>query len=314
MAGLSLPPMLPFEARGSPKCPGPQDLRTVGKVSLSTTHGGGGAEPEPTAKELAEWIGKLRVSQGTGAGGAFPVLPWQRDFLAGLMDPETEIAALTVARGNGKSTFLAAVAAAFLIGPAMRERADVLLVAASFRQARIIFEHALAFLAPWTAALPRQWRITDNENAARAEYLPTRARLRAVGSEARKLHGPAFGLALLDEPAQWGTAARSGGRELFRTVVTAMGKIPGAKCVALGTKAEGGADDHWFARLTSFPPPDGLPRSSRPAWKMTPSTRRPGRARTRRSHTSPYWRARSAARPRRPAPIARPWPASERSG
>ena len=251
LSGPAIPRLLPMGGvRGTPETTAPPAFPTDGKVGTTHTNGAGPAAPprEPTAAALAEWIGALRVSQGEGTGQPFRVLPWQADFLAGLADPDTEIAALTVARANGKSAFLAAVASAYMRGPAARERGDVLVVASAFRQARVIFEHALEFLRPEIEAYPRAWKITDNEQAARAEYLPSRARLRAVGSDARKAHGTAFRLALLDEPAQWGTAA-SGGRELFRTIVTAMGKHPGAKVVALGTRAEGGADDHWFARL-----------------------------------------------------------------
>ena len=73
-------------------------------------------------------------------------------------------AALSVARGNGKTTLVAGLGAAAVDGPLAVPRAETLLVASSFEQGRISFEHILAFLRErYGAELDNKskWRIWD---------------------------------------------------------------------------------------------------------------------------------------------------------
>ena len=109
----------------------------------------------PDVPGLIAWLeSRLQVSQGRRAGEAFEALPWQREFLAAALAPGKFDAALSMARGNGKSTFLAAVIAAAIApnGPLRQPRGEVLLVASSFQQARVVFEHLRFFLEPFIAA------------------------------------------------------------------------------------------------------------------------------------------------------------------
>ena len=73
--------------------------------------------------QLETYLRTLSVTQGRHAGQPFDVLPWQRKFLRGAFAPGIKEAALAVARGNGKSTFVAGVACAFLNGPYAFSRA-----------------------------------------------------------------------------------------------------------------------------------------------------------------------------------------------
>ena len=73
--------------------------------------------------------------------------------------------ALSVARGNGKSTLVAAIAVQALLGALQARRADVICVASSFQQARIVFDHILAFLGE--AAGDRDtYQVADTNNKA----------------------------------------------------------------------------------------------------------------------------------------------------
>ena len=54
--------------------------------------------------------------------------------------------ALSVSRGNGKSTLTAALACAALDGPLVIPRGEVVVVASSFEQAKIVFSHTPSFL------------------------------------------------------------------------------------------------------------------------------------------------------------------------
>ena len=193
---------------------------------------------------LLDWIGALTVTQGRLAGQPFVVLPWQRRFLRGAFADGVSSAAVSMGRGNGKSAFTAAIVTAAVAGPLARARADVVCVASSFTQARIIYEHTLAFLQPWIETEPSRWRIQDSANRAVIEDQKTGTRVRCIGSDPRRAHGLAPLLVLADEPAQWPVNIS----ERMRAALdTALGKIPHSRFIALGTRP---ADDgHWFAHL-----------------------------------------------------------------
>ena len=193
---------------------------------------------------LLDFISRLVVTQGRLAGQRFAVLSWQRRFVRGAFRDGVSSAALSVARGNGKTTLVAAIAVAALVGPLVQVRGDVVIVASSFQQARIAFEHILAFMRPWLAHEPTRFRIWDTAQQASLEDRQTGTRVRCLGSDPRRAHGLAPALVLSDEPAQWppSTSAR-----MHAALLTASGKISQSRLIALGTRpADAG---HWFAQM-----------------------------------------------------------------
>ena len=152
-------------------------------------------------------------------------------------------AALSLARGNGKSTFVAALGCAFVDGPLRQPRAEVVIVASSFLQARIVFDHLLGFLGE-RIRNRKVWRLWDSTQAARLLHLPTGASVRCIGSDPKRMHGLAPVLVLADEPAQWGGSTSEASLAALRT---GLGKIPDSRLIALGTRP---ADEgNWFARM-----------------------------------------------------------------
>ena len=123
-------------------------------------------------KGLPDYIQGLKVSQGPLAGQPVKLLPWERRFLRGAFAPKVTTAALTLARGNGKTSLVAAIGAACLNGPLSQERGEVVIVASSFGQAHLCFEHTLWFLSPALEAAKRDWRIRDSTGMAEIEYRP----------------------------------------------------------------------------------------------------------------------------------------------
>ncbi len=89
------------------------------------------------------YLSALEITQGRLAGQSSAVLQWQRRFVRGTFSRPGN-AALSVAKGKGKTTLVAGVAAAVLAGPLTRARGEVVIVAASFQQARIAFEQVMA--------------------------------------------------------------------------------------------------------------------------------------------------------------------------
>ena len=107
---------------------------------------------------LIAYLSGLTVTQGRLAGQAFRVLPWQARFVRCAFAPGTQSAALSVGRGNGKTALLSGIAAATLDGPLAVPRGETVIVASSFEQARIAFEHVLAFMGDKLAD-KRRWKI-----------------------------------------------------------------------------------------------------------------------------------------------------------
>lgn len=197
-------------------------------------------------RRIVDYLGGLVLAGGDHDGAPFEVLGWERRFVRGAFGTDGH-AALSVARGNGKSALVAGIAAAVVdpLGPLHGNRRECVCVASSFDQSRIIFEDVLSFLRErYDLADRKRWRLQDSANRAIVEYRINGARVRTIGSDPAKAHGLRPSILLCDEPAQW-DAAKS--ERMLAALKTGLGKVPGSKMICLGTRpAEGG---HWFARM-----------------------------------------------------------------
>ena len=196
--------------------------------------------------ELIRYLSGLTMSGGDRDGEPFTVLPWEKRLIRGAFGQPGN-AAFSCGRANGKSAVVAGIAAAVVdpAGPLHGRRREVVCVAASFEQSRVIFEDVLAYLREsYDLTDRRKWRVQDSVNNARCEWRPNGARVRCIGSDPGKAHGLRPALALLDEPAQWDPAKAD---RMLAAMRTSLGKVPGSKLIALGTRPAG--DGHWFARM-----------------------------------------------------------------
>ena len=114
----------------------PMDCGTAGHLPVKQ-------QIETTLK----WIARLRITQGQNVGKPIQILPWQRDFLERLLSAKTTEIGISMARGGGKTTWLAFVAAAYFIGPLRQPRGHVFIVASSIQQAMISLDHLMETLA-----------------------------------------------------------------------------------------------------------------------------------------------------------------------
>ena len=194
--------------------------------------------------QIGRYIQGLTVGQGRHAGQGFKLLGWQRRFLSGAFGQDGD-AALSMGRGNGKTSFASAIACAAVDvdGPLVEPMAECLLVASSFDQGLIAFRHILHFLRPSLDRHGRRFRIQDSANRATIQDRETGALLRVLGSDPRRLHGAAPKLLLLDEVAQW-PPERVG--PMLAALRTSRGKIPGSRALWLGTRPA--TDEHPFQR------------------------------------------------------------------
>ena len=198
-------------------------------------------------RELINWLGTLTLSGGDLDGRKFEVWPWERRFIMGTFSQPGN-AALSIARGNGKSGFVAALATAVVCpgAPLHGTKREVVCCASSFGQARIIYEDVLSYAEGLGHDLADRslWRLQDSQNMATLEYRPTGARVRCIGSDPRRAHGARSYLVLADEPAQW----EPNKAEAMRSaLVTGLGKTPGSRLIALGTLPADG--QHWFSQM-----------------------------------------------------------------
>ena len=204
---------------------------------------GGKHHMKGTAAALTEYLERFTVSQGPLAGEGLTVLPWQRRFLRGAFASGVASSALSVARGNGKTTLVAGLAAATMDGPLAVPRGETVIVASSFGQARIAFEHVLAFMGEALRDKSR-WKVWDNSQHARMEDRKTGARVTCLSMDPRRAHGLAPILVLADEPAQWPPTA---GPKMVAALRTSLGKHLESRLIALGTRPDDG--QHWFRQM-----------------------------------------------------------------
>ena len=216
-------------------------------------------------RELIDYISGLTITQGEGAGGPFPMFPWERRFLMGAFRPDVDESGLCIARGNGKTTLCAAIAAAVLNGPLSQARAEVVIVGSSFDQGKIAGDHTKAFL-PYDR---RKFRYWDSATKFQIRNKYSGVTLKCIGSDPRRAHGLAPALVLADEPAQW---ERTKAGAMLSALRTALGKIPGSRLIALGTRPDD--DDHWFSRFLdgeadfslNFQAPEDRPPFQKKTW------------------------------------------------
>ena len=199
-------------------------------------------------KALERYIESLVISQGRYAGERFRLLSWQRRLLRGAFGQPRD-SAFSMGRGGGKTTLVAAIAAAAVDvdGPLVEPRAECLVIASSFDQGLICFRHVMSFLEPTLEKYgtgPRgRFRIQDSANRATITDRKTGAMLRVLGSDPRRLHGAAPKLLLYDEVAQWPPERLPA---MLAALKTSRGKIAQSRAVWLGTRPD--APDHPFQR------------------------------------------------------------------
>ena len=198
--------------------------------------------PSGLASRIVADLQALKITEGRHRGEYFDVLRWQESFVEGVAANTT--AALTVARGNGKTTLVSGIAISAIKGALSRPRGEIVLVASSLKQARIAFRHVLFFMPEIRHRKNRKrWRVIDNSHQAEIEDRTTGVVLKAIGSDPDKAHGLAPSLVLADEPAKW----LSGGREMYAALETAGGKQVDDKFIAIGTRPK--SENHWFSEL-----------------------------------------------------------------
>ena len=213
-------------------------------------------EVEPLdAVALIEGIKSRVITEGPLAGETITLLEWEIQFAHGFC---THIeSAITMGRGNGKTTFIAAIGCEFLDGSLTVPRGVCLVVASSMEQGRVCFNHIRYFMGledggerrndRMKDSTKRRWRVIDSQNKLMIQDLTNGVMLRVVGSDAKRAHGQAPSLVIADEPAQW----ERGGQKLWNALSTSDGKQANGRRVVLGTLPED--PQHFFCQMIRDP-------------------------------------------------------------
>ena len=168
---------------------------------------------------------------------------FQKRFLRDALAPKTDVAALSIPRGNGK-TFLAAHILERCLTPGDPLHvpgAEYLLCAASIEQARLCFRFIRAEIEGDTA-----YSIVDSTTRLGITHKPSNTRLRVLSSNGKTAMGIVnCPILVADEPGSWEVV---GGTLMYDAIVTALGK-PGSpmRAVFIGTLAP--SLDGWWHNL-----------------------------------------------------------------
>ncbi|WP_170005031.1 terminase large subunit [Pseudopontixanthobacter vadosimaris] len=204
----------------------------------------------PEADRVIAFLETLPIVSGLRAGEKLELLEFQRQFVRGVYGPRAaddtrliRLAALSVARGNGKSALLSGLSLAHLLGPCHEPYGECYAAALDREQAGVLYRQTRAYIeaTPWMAA-----RVNVRDQTKEITDEETGSIWRALTSDARKAHGLAPSFWVADEVAQW----RS--RELWDNLATGMGKRTAALGVTISTQA---ADDlHFFSEMLDGEP------------------------------------------------------------
>ena len=178
-----------------------------------------------------------RIPEGRHVGKPLRLMKFQRDFILAIYSNPagTARAYLSIARKNGKTALIAALALAHVVGPEARQNSQVISGARSREQAALVFKLAekMIRLSPELSRLvkivPSHKQITGL--AMNVEY-------RAISAEAGTAHGLSPVLAILDEVGQI-----KGPQDAFvEAIETAQGAHENPLLVAISTQAATDAD------------------------------------------------------------------------
>ena len=183
----------------------------------------------------------LAAAPKSFALGAMPgILDFQRTWLGAAFAADIDLGALSGARGSGKST-LAGWVAACAVAPQGELHAPagaVLIVAPTTSQGREVLLATRRFLE---GVDDLRWR--DSASGIGVRHVPTAAECRILAASSTSLLG--FGAhattIVFDEVG----AAGSKGRAVFDALITGLGKRPGQRLIALGTRSPSGPADWW---------------------------------------------------------------------
>jgi len=202
------------------------------------------------ADRVIAFIERLTIPSGTGQGKPFKLEPWQKRFVHDIYEPHDERARrlvrraiLSIARKNGKTALIAAIALAHLVGPEAIPNGEIYSAANDRDQAAIVFKFAKQFVE-----LEPELRVAVDIVPSTKTMVgrKTGSVYRAVSAEAGTKHGFLPSVVIYDELAQ----AKS--RELYDVLDTSFGARDEPLFIVISTQSND--PEHILSKLID----DGL--------------------------------------------------------
>lgn len=171
-------------------------------------------------KDVIDFIELLTVPSGKGEGRPLKLRPFQKRFIRDIYGPMTDLgnrrtrrAILSMARKNGKTLLIAALALVHLLGPEAIRNGEIYSAANDRDQAAIVFKYA-SQMVRLDAELSAMIRIVDSTKTM--YYLENGSVYRAISAEAGTKYGLNPTVVIYDELAQ------SKKTDLYDALVTSM--------------------------------------------------------------------------------------------
>jgi phage terminase large subunit-like protein len=196
------------------------------------------------AQKAIRFLETLTIPQGPGAGRKLKLAPFQKKFVKGALAKGTNVAVLSIGRGNAKTALAAGLALGELLGEWDRQpNRETLLAARTRDQARIAWD----FIAGFASSLPesvQEQLIFRRSPRLEIEYEGDGGGhvVRAIAADGKSALGSAPTLVIMDERGHW---ERDRGDALEHALLSGLGKR-GGRALVISTSA---ADDtHPFSK------------------------------------------------------------------
>ena len=193
------------------------------------------AKSKERAQNVIRFIELLTVPSGSGQGKPFVLQEWQKRFIRDIYEPVhpdgrrvVRRAVLSMARKNGKTALIAAIALAHLVGPERQKHGEIYSAANDHDQAAIIFKFAkqIVELEP---ELAEQIDIVTSTKTMVGRRTATT--YKAISAEAGTKHGYSPSLVIYDELAQ------SQKRDLYDVLDTSFGSAAEPLFIVISTQS-----------------------------------------------------------------------------
>lgn len=213
------------------------------------------------AAKVIRFLQSLRVPQGKRAGKALKLAGFQKQFVRGAFARGTEVACLSIGRGNGKTALSAGICLGALLGEWDNQpEREILLAARTRDQAQIAWQFAQGFSRGLSDEIQCNMRFRASPRLEiEFDDGETSHILRVIASNGKNALGSAPVLALLDERGHW---EPSKGDDLEAAILSGLGKR-GGKALIISTSAPD--DTHPFSQWLDNPPPGTFVQEHRPA-------------------------------------------------
>jgi phage terminase large subunit-like protein len=201
------------------------------------------------AGNVIKFIESLTVPSGIGEGKPFKLMDWQKQFIRALYEPHRDgkrvvrRAILSIARKNGKTSLIASIVLAHLVGPEAIHNGEIYSAANDRDQASIVFKFAKQ-LVEQEPELRKEVEIISSTKTMLARR--TGSIYRAISAEAGTKHGYLPSVVIYDELAQ----AKS--RNLYDVLDTSFGARDEPLFITISTQSND--PEHILSKLID----DGL--------------------------------------------------------